>query len=126
MKNFSKHIIFIFLMSISSFLLPYTSYACAVHNTSLKENHCTLKSKKKTESKSADDIRKYDTIDYQALCKHAFCSCGNLLHLPNITHSQEFNIKNPFDEMTKKNKFHFNQLEYSSGFISLWFPPKIS
>ena len=113
-------------MSISSFLLPYTSYGCVADDISFKENHCSIKDDKRTESKMSDDIQKYDTIDYQSLCKHIFCACGNLLHLPNITHSQEFNIKNPFDEMTKKNKFHFNQLEYSSGFISLWFPPKTS
>ncbi|MDN3707463.1 hypothetical protein QW060_10005 [Myroides ceti] len=122
MKNFSKHIILIFLISISSLLLPYTSSACVADDTSFKENHCSIQDNKRTESDRLDD----NTTDNHSICKYNACVCSNFFQFPTISISLEIHIENPFDEITKKEKFHFIQLEYSSGFISPRFPPKIS
>jgi len=113
-------------VSISSFLLPYTSYGYVADAISFKENHCSIQGDKKTESDELDVIQKYHTIDNHSICIYNACVYSNFFHFPNITISLEIHIENPFYEITKKAKFHFIQLEYSSGLISLWYPPKIS
>jgi hypothetical protein len=58
-------------------------------------------------------------------CSHSSCRCGasiTSLSLPVII---ELKAKNQF-AASKKQKFGFKEAYYSSGFFSIWLPPKIS
>jgi len=73
----------------------------------------------------ANPVKKCKSDKCGGGCSHNSCRCGasiTSLSLPVII---ELKAKNQF-AAGKKQKFGFKEAYYSSGFFSIWLPPKIS
>lgn len=128
MKDLRKHISFVILLCISFLLLPSKSYACTENtaNTEIRSysNDPSSKAQKKDCCKMQSCKKDRHHNNCNDGCKHSSCRCS--------TSSTSFGLPIPIDLKTeirfaeiKQQKFGFNQSYYSSGFSSIWQPPKI-
>lgn len=129
LENWSKHICLVILLGLGFVLMPGISYACAKKSTKAEQVYCSKDPSKKTEQKECCKTKtcKKDKNqdDCGGKCKHSSCSCStssSSLSLPVLI---DLKTKDLFAE-TKKLKFGFTQAYYSSGYFSIWLPPKIS
>ena len=128
LKNFSKHISFVILFCLGFFLMPGISYACAKKSTKTEQSSCSNEKSKKSEHKKGcknKSCKKCKSDNCGGGCSHSTCRCGastTSLSLPAVI---ELRAKNHF-AAAKKQKFAFKEAYYSSGFFSIWLPPKIS
>jgi len=127
LKTFSKHISFIILLCLGFFLIPSLSYACAKKSTQA-EYKSSLKDQipkiERTDNCKTKPCENCNDNDCTGNCKHSCCRCitsSPAFSLPTLIY---FKVTNLFAE-TKKQKFNFKQAYYSSGYSSIWQPPKI-
>lgn len=129
LKNFSKHISFVILLCLGFFLMPGVSYACAQKSTNVEQKSCSKEQSKKSEHKSSCKDKTCKNCknghDCDGNCKHSSCRCSTSTSSLSLPTPIDLKITNPFAE-TKKQKFGFKQAYYSSGYYSIWQPPKIS
>ncbi|TJZ63255.1 hypothetical protein FAZ15_02905 [Sphingobacterium olei] len=129
MKTWSKHIGFVILLCLGFFLTPSTGYACAKKAANTEQKSCSkdqsAKAEKKDccETKSCKKDKNHD--DCNGKCKNSSCRCNISSSFVSSTISSDFKVTDYFAE-TKKQKFGFKQAYYSSGYPSIWQPPKIS
>ncbi|MBF6645686.1 MULTISPECIES: hypothetical protein [Flavobacteriales] len=130
MKNWNKHITIVLWLFWGFLLAPNISYACSkapikTEQQKFSKNHHE-KAEKKDCCKTKSCKKCKDGNGCGGNCKHNSCKCGvsspNSLSVPIAI---ELKAKNYFAE-TKKQKFGFKEAYYSSGFFSIWLPPKIS
>ena len=129
LKNLSKHISFVILLCLGFFLMPSISYACAKKVAKTEQASCSKEQSERSEHKSSCKDKSCkkckDGHDCGGNCKHSSCRCGASTTSLNLPIVIELKAKNLF-AAAKKQKFGFKQAYYSSGFFSIWLPPKIS
>ncbi|RKD16335.1 hypothetical protein BCY91_05555 [Pelobium manganitolerans] len=128
MKNLKIHISILLLFFLGFFLMPNQSYACSKKSTQTEQSSCSKDKSKKSKHSSCKGKsckKRKDSNGCGGNCKHSSCRCAastTSLSLPLVI---EFKAKNPL-AAGKKKKFGFKEAYYSSGFFSIWLPPKIS
>lgn len=128
LKNLSKHISVFILLALGLFLIPGISYACAKKSASPKQTSCS-KDKSKAEQKDCCKTKTCEKDknqnDCSGKCKHGSCNCSTSSPSFGLPFSIDLKTKNHFAEI-KKQIFGFEQAHYSSGYFTIWLPPKIS
>ncbi|WP_407482286.1 hypothetical protein [Elizabethkingia anophelis] len=131
MKNFKIYTGIFTLMCFGFFLMPNQSYGCSKNSTKTEQSSCSKKQSEKSAHKahktSCKDksCKKCKNGGCEDNCKHSSCRCGASTTSLSVLTAIELKAKNPF-AAAKKQKFGFKQGYYSSGFFSIWLPPKIS
>ena len=129
LKNLSKHISFVILLCLGFFLMPSISYACAKKTTKTEQKSCSKDQSAKAEHKSSCKDKSCkkckDGHDCDGNCKHSSCGCSTSSSSVSLPIPVDLKTAAPFAE-TKKQKFGFKEAYYSSGYSSIWQPPKIS
>ncbi|QOI98869.1 MAG: hypothetical protein HRU69_08365 [Flammeovirgaceae bacterium] len=118
--------IYIALLSLTGFLLtPPDTYACGSKSENL-ENTCTKKSDTQKGKKSCCDTDNVQCNNHGRDCDG---KCGNPnCHCPaNHTYfTIPYFVKfSGFKLIPHKPNFYYQDSFYSSGFLSIWLPPKI-
>ncbi len=125
----SKHISFIILLCLGFFLIPSISYACAKKTAKTEQKSCSkdqsTKAVKKDCCKTKSCKKDSEHNDCNGKCKHSSCRCSTSSSSLSLPIPLDLKTTNHF-ATTKKQKFGFKQAYYSSGYSSIWQPPKIS
>jgi hypothetical protein len=115
--------IFIIILTLGFFLLPAMTYACGTKS----EKECCKKEvsskfEKKECNKNNHSKDKNDSCGGK--CGHSNCTTSSVNF--SIISSSEIDFKdNNFDFCLEKPKFYDSETFISSGFTSVWLPPKI-
>jgi hypothetical protein len=116
--------ILIIILTLGFFMLPTLSYACGTKT----EKSCYKKEKtSKTEKKDCCNGKHSKDKDNSCggKCGHSNCTSSTSVNF-SIFSYYEINFKNnSFNFSTEKSKFHHSKTFISSGFTSVWLPPKI-
>lgn len=122
------HILFLVLM-VGFFATPLFTYACGTKTTKTEKSCCNKQKASKAEKKDccnqADTKNHEDSNGCNGKCKNPSCSCPTVCFYCTIPAHVEANTKNYFADCERL-KFHLNENNTSSGFLSIWLPPKIS
>lgn len=105
------------------FFLPTVSYACG---TKTEKSHCKNETSSKAEKKDCcNDKHSKDKDDScDGKCEHSNCTTSTINF--SIISFTEIQFKNnSFDFSEEKSKFYHSKTFISSGFTSVWLPPKI-
>ncbi|MCA6439183.1 MULTISPECIES: hypothetical protein [unclassified Arcicella] len=128
MENLSKHIGFVILLCLAFFLLPDTSYACTKKVAKTEQKTCSKDqsstAEKKDCCKTMSCKKGKHHNDCGGKCKNCSCGCINSVSSLNLHIPLGIVTENYFAEVKKK-KFDFSPAYYSSGYFSIWQPPKI-
>jgi hypothetical protein len=117
------HIIII-ILTLGFFLSPTLSYACG---TKTEKSCCKKETTSKTEKKDCCKGKhpKDEDESCGGKCGHSNCTSSTSINF-SIISSYEINFKNnSFDFSAEKSKFYHSKTFISSGFTSVWLPPKI-
>jgi hypothetical protein len=129
LKNLSKHISFVILLCLGVFLTPSISYACAKKTDKTEQKSCSKEKSEKSHHKDSCKDKSCkkckDGHDCGGSCKHSSCRCSTSSSSVSFPIPLDLKVTNPFAEI-KKQKFGFKEAYYSSGYSSIWQPPKIS
>ena len=129
LKNLSKNISFVILLCLGFFLMPSISYACAKKTAKTEQKSCSKEKSEKSQHKDSCKDKSCkkckDGHDCDGNCKHGSCGCSTSSSSVSLQIPIDLKVTTPFAE-TKKQKFGFKQAYYSSGYSSIWQPPKIS
>jgi len=112
-------------------VIPNTTYACAAKVTGTEKKCCSQKKSEKTEKKSCCKTKKSkkdkSLNECNGKCGDSSCKCstGISLSLLGVPVSSYFITKKHFADIKTQN-FIFRNAYYSSGYFSIWQPPKIS
>ncbi len=128
LKNFSIHISILTLFCLVFFMMPSQSYACSKNSTKTEQSSCSKEKTKKSEHKKGckdKSCKKCNNDNCGGGCTHNSCRCGASTTSLSVPPIIELKAENHFTA-TIKQKFGFKEAYYSSGFFSIWLPPKIS
>ncbi len=117
------------LLTFGFILTPQGSYGCETKSCK-SEKTCCAKSKSTSKDKkfccqNINKNKKNETGGCGGTCGHRSCSCPTT----QITFIIPFNtiIKDKFNLFNYKSQpFVHKEIQLSSGFLSIWLPPKIS
>jgi len=115
--------IFILFLTLGFFLLPAMTYACG---TKSEKECCKKEASSKSEKKECnqDNHSKDNNNTCGGKCGHSNCTTSSVNF--SILSFFEMDLKdNNFDFSLEKSKFHDSKTFISSGFTSVWLPPKI-
>ena len=121
MKN-RLHILII-ILTLGFFLSPTLSYACG---TKTEKSCCKKETSSKTENKDCCNGKHSKDKDNSCggKCGHSNCTTSSVTF--SIISFNEIQFKNNiFDFSSEKPKFYPSKTFISSGFTSVWLPPKI-
>ena len=128
LKTWYKHIVLLVIFGLGVFLIPGFTYACSKKAMTAEQPSCSMKQDKTPldkDFKKAKSCEKGDNQnDCSKECRHGSCSCS-ITSSPFSVLSPTEILTNLFSEVTRQ-KFAFNKTHYSSGFLTIWLPPKIS
>jgi hypothetical protein len=116
------HIIII-MLSLGFFLSPSLGYACGIKT---EKSCCKREIAKKTEKKDCCKNKQSKEQDNSCggKCGHSNCTTSTVNFSVISFFEIEFNNNN-YNFSTEKPKFHHSETYISSGFTSVWLPPKI-
>lgn len=115
-----KFHIFIIILTLGLFLLPTVNYACGIK---IEKDCCKKEYSSKTEKKECCN-KSQSNKKCDGQCGHSNCTNTTINY--SLISLNEIDFKNNnFDFSTKKEKFYHSQTFISSGFTSVWLPPKI-
>lgn len=115
--------ILIIMLSLGFFLSPSLGYACGTKT----EKECSKKEATfKTEKKECCKKTQSNEEDTSCggKCGHSNCTTSTVNFSLISFNEIDFNNNN-FNFSTEKPKFHHSETFISSGFTSVWLPPKI-
>ncbi|HRB86127.1 MAG TPA: hypothetical protein PLE27_05870 [Bacteroidia bacterium] len=121
----TKQIYILLIATLGFFLTPTLSYACGKSHTKTEKSCCDKKSsqtEKKDCCKNHSDNEK-DNDGCGGKCGHSSCHCPTVCFgctLP-FTSEPKYNVL----VVSKKQFFPYSDPYISSGFHSIWLPPKI-
>lgn len=113
----------IIILTLGFFMLPTLSYACG---TKSESGCCKKETTSKTEKKDCCKNKQSKDKDNSCggKCGHSNCTSSSV-NL-SIISLYEIEFKNNiFDFSIEKPKFYHSETFISSGFTSVWLPPKI-
>lgn len=114
---------FLVMLFLGCFLLPSTSYGCGTKSEkSCCKKEITKASKEKGCCKSNSSRQKNNPCNGK--CRHSNCTTSAVNYSLISFFEIEFKNNN-FEFISKKQKFYHSETYISSGFISVWLPPKI-
>ncbi|CCB68966.1 hypothetical protein B0A58_14170 [Flavobacterium branchiophilum NBRC 15030 = ATCC 35035] len=118
--------IHILVVALFGFLLmPSNSFACG---TKTEKSCCKKETTSKTEKKDCCNNKQHSKDEDKSCggkCGHSNCTSSTTINFSLIS-SYEIEFKNnSFDFSAEKPKFHHSKTFISSGFTSVWLPPKI-
>ena len=129
LKNLRIHIGILTLLFLRFFLMPNISYACPKNATTAEKAACSKKKSAKAEHQAGCKDKSCNKCKHGkgcgGNCKHNSCRCGASVTSLTIPTPIDLKAKYPFAAV-KKQKFGFKEAYYSSGYYSIWLPPKIS
>jgi len=109
-------------------MMPRKSYACSKNSTKTEQSSWSKKKTKKAEHKKNCQDKSCEKCKSEhcgGSCTHNSCKCGASISSLNIPPTIEIKVENHLP-VKKKQKFGFKETYYSSSFLSIWMPPKIS
>lgn len=117
------------MLTFGFILTPQGSYGCGTKSCKSEKN-CCAKSKSTSKDKKSccqniNKNKKNETGGCGGTCGHRSCSCPTT----HITFIIPFNtiIKNKYNHFIFNNQpFVRKEIQLSSGFLSIWIPPKIA
>ncbi|PKB15870.1 hypothetical protein [Flavobacterium sp. 5] len=115
--------IFIIILTLGFFLLPALTYACG---TKSEKDCCKKEVSSKSEKKecSKNNHSKDKSDNCGGKCGHTNCTTSSVNF--SIISFSEIEFKdNNFDFSDEKSKFYDSETFITSGFTSVWLPPKI-
>ena len=122
----SKKFYILLLVVFGFFMIPSVAFACG---TKTEKSCCKKKSSSKTEQK--DCCKKENTSNESShdgcngACKDLSCNSSTVyMGLTSLFHT-ELNSQ-LFSFSTEKQNYYYSEIFISSGFRSIWLPPKIS
>lgn len=128
LKNLNTYIIMLTLFCLGFLLMPHPSNACSKKTTKTEQSSCAKKNRK--DSKGKDCCKTKSCKKNKEAKDHCSDNCqdksctnnspSSSLALPSHLETH----RNYFAEI-KKQPFVFEQIHYSSGYLSIWLPPKI-
>lgn len=125
----NKYISVVIFLGLGLLLVPSISYACAKKMVQHKQASCSKDNSKNEGQKDCCNTDSGKTDGHQKDCKdncnHSSCRCSTASSSSGLTTPDEFYAASHFTE-TKRQKFGFREIYYSSGYLSIWLPPKIS
>lgn len=115
--------ILIIILTLGIFTLPTLSYACG---TKTEKSCCAKKTTSKNEKKDCCKNKQSKEEDNSCggKCGHSNCTASTVNFSLISFYEIEFKNNN-FDFSTEKPKFYHSETFISSGFTSVWLPPKI-
>ncbi len=121
------HIVFL-IVTIGFFLMPSLIYACEMKSG----KSCCSKEMSSSNDKKADCCKKSNPSESKDKDHDGGCN-GKCGHSNCVTTSTQFSVtffeikfnNNNFDFSVEKPKFYHSETFISSGFTSVWLPPKI-
>lgn len=113
--------IYIIILTIGFFLLPNLNYACG---TKVEKECCKKEVSTKDIEKECCKNSESSNKSCEGKCGHSNCTTLTASHSLVFLNEIEFKI-NDFDFSNKKQKFYYSKTFISSGFSSIWQPPKI-
>jgi hypothetical protein len=117
------HILF-FVFLLGFFLMPTQAEACGMKSE--KKKHTTEKSQTKTTDNCCDSHRNKKGKDScNDKCNHSNCRCVTIISILSSEKGEEITL-NCFNFPNKKQSFYIHEPALSSGFYTIWSPPKIS
>jgi hypothetical protein len=118
-----KQLHILITMLMLGFFLPTLSYACGTKTEkSCWKKETTSKTEKKDCCKNKQSKDKDNSCGGK--CGHSNCTTSTLTFSLISFYEIEFNNNN-FDFSIEKPKFYHSETFISSGFSSVWLPPKI-
>jgi hypothetical protein len=120
----SKTHIFFFIFLFGFFLMPIQAEACGMKSE--KKKHTTEKS----QTKSTDDCcgsqsDKKGKEGCNDKCSHSNCRCVTVISILSSEKWNEIEV-DCFNFSSKEESFYLHTANLSSGFYTIWSPPKIS
>ncbi|HFG0566974.1 hypothetical protein [Flavobacterium psychrophilum] len=117
------HIIII-ILTLGFFLSPTLSYACG---TKTEKSCCKKETTSKTEKKDCCKGKHSKDEDKSCggKCGHSNCTSSTSINFSLISFYEIEFKNNSFDFSAEKPKFHHSKTFISSGFTTVWLPPKI-
>lgn len=115
--------ILIIMLTFGFFLSPSISFACG---TKTEKSCCKKENSSKTEKKDCCSGKhsKDKNNSCGGKCGHSNCTTSTTNF--SLISFYEIEFKNDsFDFSEEKSKFHHSEIFISSGFTSVWLPPKI-
>jgi len=111
-------------MSLGFFLIPEQTYACSSKKMQSKESACKKMPAGKYKAKSSCCKGDKHKKDCSGKCKNGLCQCAPGSSV-SITVATVSDLQKRFAEFQKQT-FGYKPAYYSSGYSSIWLPPKIS
>lgn len=115
-----------FLILTSLFLTPVQSYACGTISEKMETSCCSKQSYSEIEKSDCCDTEKGQCgkhgKDCDGKCGNSNCHCPTsckIFTIPFFAQLSQTKI------IVSKPTFYYQEAYYSSGFISIWLPPKI-
>ena len=108
------------ILTIGFFLMPSEGYACETktEKSCCKKNQVQVTDKKDCCSKKQDK-------SCNGKCGHSNCTTSTSINFAVISLFEISFKNNIFDLITQKSNFYHSETFISSGFTSVWLPPKI-
>lgn len=127
-KRPGAHIIYLVLLSLGLFLIPNPGYACS--KTSAETKHASCPGEKadtgqKDHCKPGFCQDENHPGDCKGSCANDSCGCSTSFSFFGLLSPFDIKAKEDFAEV-KKQTFGFAHQPCSSGYFSIWLPPKIS
>lgn len=128
MKNFGKNISIAALFCLGFLLMSSQSYACSQKASAKEYDICVKPSSKKLEDNSCCQTGSCEKNKHHrncnGVCGHSACKCSTSISSLNLPIAIELASNHHFAEL-EKNTFGDQNDDGSSGFTSIWLPPKI-
>ena len=116
-------------MGLGFFLIPNLAYACSKKTPKIDKSIYLKIQVEKSEQKDCSKAKTCENNknhqDCNGKCKHSSCECSISASPFSLSLPTEINTKDLFTALEKQ-KFTFKKAYYSSGYLSIWLPPKIS
>lgn len=129
LKNFGINIGIAVLFCLGFLLMSSQSYACAKKVSAKEFDTCVKSSLKKLEDNRCCQTGTCEKNKHHrncnGVCGHSTCKCSTSISSLNLPIAIELASNYPFSDIEKK-KFGDQNDAGSSGFLSIWLPPKIS
>ena len=116
------HILFIFL-TFGFFLLPNVNYACDI----AKQNSCcaTEQIEKSAKKDCCKKSSEQENNSCGGKCGHSNCTSSAPVNFSLLSFFEIEFKNNNIDFSTEELNFYYSKTFISSGFTSVWLPPKI-
>lgn len=122
----TKQIYILLIALLGFFLTPTLTYACGKSHTKTEKSCCdkkTSQTDKKDCCKNKSSHNQKDNDNCGGKCGNSSCHCPTAplaIVLPFVTEMKYYNI------FLEKVTIAYTEIYISSGFHSIWLPPKIS